>query len=159
MPDVTIRPGTAADAAAATAIARSAKASWNYPADWLERWTSALTIDPEALLPDRSLVAIRDEHLVGVCVLGWQEDSGTLEHLWVDPAQQRRGIGQALMRRALGLAARAGRRRVTIESDPFAAPFYQALGARRIGETPAPMPGAPDRVLPLYELDVSTPST
>ena len=155
MRDVMFRPGTAADALAATAIARRAKAGWNYPPEWLERWTSALTIDPDVLTPDRSLMAIREGHVIGVCVLDWQDEHASLEHLWIDPAQQRSGIGTALVRRALGLVARSGRRLLTIESDPFAERFYQALGARRIGERPAAMPGAPDRVLPLLELDVA----
>ena len=155
MRDVTIRPGTAADALAATAIAHRAKASWNYPAEWLDRWADALTIDPATLTADRSLVAVRDGDLVGVCVLDWPGDHGSVEHLWIDPARQRNGVGAALLRRALGLTARAGRRRVVVESDPSAERFYEALGGRRIGQTPAPMPGAPERVLPILEFDVA----
>lgn len=39
-------------------------------------------------------------------------------------------------------------------SDPFAEPFYLKLGARRIGAVPAPMPGAPGRVLPVLEFNL-----
>lgn len=36
-------------------------------------------------------------------------------------------------------------------SDPFAEAFYLRLGARRVGSVPAPMPGAPERLLPELE--------
>ena len=155
MRDVILRSGTAADAPAASELARRAKASWGYPAEWLERWRSVLTIPAEALTPDRSLVAVHNSGLAGVCVLDSHGEHASLEHLWIDPAYQRRGIGAALVRRALGLVARAGRHRLIIESDPSAERFYQRLGGTRIGETPAPMPGASGRVLPVLELDVA----
>ena len=155
MRDVILRPGTAADAPAASELARRAKGSWGYPAEWLDQWRSALTISPDALTRDRSLVAVCGRALAGVCVLDFPEQHSSLEHLWVDPAYQRRGIGAALVRRALGLVARSGRQRLVVESDPSAESFYQRLGGRRIGETPAPMPGAADRVLPVLELDVA----
>lgn len=155
MRDVILRSGLPADAAAASAVAQRAKGSWGYPAEWLERWSRALTICPEALTDDRSVVAVCSGVLAGVCVLGFHDDRSSLEHLWVDPPHQQRGIGVAMMRRALGLVARAGRRRLLVESDPSAEGFYRRAGAVRIGETPAPMPGAPDRVLPLLALDVA----
>jgi GNAT superfamily N-acetyltransferase len=151
---VTLRPGTAADACDATAVARRAKASWPYPAEWLERWTNALTIGAATLTGDRSIVAMHGSELAGVCVIDWNEHA-SIEHLWVDPRHQRHGIGTALLRRALALASRSGRRRVLVESDPFAECFYQRLGGVRIGDTPAPMPGAPDRLLPILEIDVA----
>ena len=155
MRDVILRSGTAADAPAASELARRAKASWGYPATWLDQWRDALTISPDALTPDRSLVAVCGSALAGVCVLEFPDQHSTLEHLWVDPSHQRRGIGAALVRRALGLVARSGRQRLVVESDPSAEHFYQRLGGRRIGETPAPMPGAADRVLPVLEVDVA----
>ena len=155
MRNVILRSGTAADAPAASEVARRAKASWGYPAAWLDQWGSALTVSPDALTPDRSLVAVCGSALAGVGVLDFSEQHSSLEHLWVDPAYQRRGIGAALVRRALGLVARSGRQRLLVESDPSAERFYQRLGGRRIGETPAPMPGAADRVLPVLELDVT----
>jgi hypothetical protein len=41
---------------------------------------------------------------------------------------------------------------VEIVAEPNATGFYEKLGARRVGAIPAPMPGAPDRELPLYEI-------
>jgi hypothetical protein len=42
---------------------------------------------------------------------------------------------------------------VVIESDPFAAGFYVRTGARQTGTVAAPMDGAPDRRLPVFEID------
>jgi RimJ/RimL family protein N-acetyltransferase len=97
-------------------------------------------------------VAEEDGVVIGVSGI---EDHGArwiLEHVWIDPAHQGRGLGQALVRRCLD-AARAVRPGVVeIVAEPNATGFYEKLGARRVGAIPAPMPGAPDRELPLYEI-------
>jgi predicted N-acetyltransferase YhbS len=72
----------------------------------------------------------------------------------VDPDWHRQGIGGALMRHAVTMASAAGLHRVMVESDPHAETFYRRLGGRRVGDTPAPMPGAVDRVLPVLEFTV-----
>ena len=41
-----------------------------------------------------------------------------------------------------------------VEADPFAAEFYEHVGARRIGE--APSASIAGRVLPLYAIDVTS---
>ncbi len=135
----------------ASALAIRAKASVGYPAAWLEEWRSPLTIRAEYLAATPSLVALSGDTLVGICVLEARGAEGSLEHLWVDPEFQRHGIGGALMQRALALAAEAGLRRVEVDSDPSALAFYQRLGARPCGTRPAPMPGAPERELPVLE--------
>lgn len=59
---------------------------------------------------------------------------------------------------ALEAAADGGAVRVTVLFDPFAEAFYQRLGARRVGAVPAPMPQAPERVLPQLEFALRGPS-
>jgi ribosomal protein S18 acetylase RimI-like enzyme len=157
MTDVTIRPGRPDDAAAASDLAFRAKSSAGYPQEWLALWRDALTIRPDELGTRPSFVAVRGRDIVGICVLETRGHDASLEHLWVAPGLQRHGIGRTLVERVLTLAASAGVRRVEVESDPFAKGFYLRLGARRLGERPAPMPGAPARVLPLlqFTLDAS----
>jgi hypothetical protein len=60
------------------------------------------------------------------------------------------------MGRAIAHAREYGGCVFRIESDPYAESFYRSLGAERVGLVPAPMPGAPDRTLPLLVLDLST---
>ena len=71
-----------------------------------------------------------------------------LEHLWVHPDWLRRGIGRALLARAMEAAAEKGEAALLIDADPHAEAFYLAAGAQRVGAVAAPIAGQPDRVLP-----------
>lgn len=146
-----VRPAVPADATAASALARRAKASQGYPPEWIEQWRDDLTMSRQYLQDHASFVAVSGNEIVGVCVLEARGDDASLEQLWVAPEYQQGGIGRALVERALEAARRAGVRHVEVESDPFAEAFYVRLGARRIGERPAPMPTAPERSLPVLE--------
>ena len=59
------------------------------------------------------------------------------------------------MRHAIATARASGARTLRIEADPYAEPFYQAMGAMRIGETPSG--SIPGRMLPLLHLTLSGP--
>jgi GNAT superfamily N-acetyltransferase len=150
-PNIHFRPAASADAEAATALACRAKASWGYPPEWLALWREALTITPEYLAMHQGLVAVRGNDLVGICVLESRGEEASLEHVWIAPDHQGRGIGRTLVERALEVARDAGIAKVRVESDPFAEPFYLHLGAQRVGAVAAPAPGAPERILPLLE--------
>lgn len=162
--DIAIRPARPEDAEAATRLAFRAKAGWGYPEAWMEQWRGALTIRPDTLRDPLALAAVRGDELLGLCVVerpvqvaaGEQGSlvAGVLDHLWVAPEAQGMGVGRKLIERVLELAAAAGLQRLDIESDPYAQPFYARLGARSVGMRPAPMPGAPERVLHLMELPV-----
>jgi len=76
-----------------------------------------------------------------------------LGHLFVEPEEIGRGHGRALLSHARDEARRRGYRVLVIQGDPNAARFYEACGARRVGEKgSASIPG---RLLPLFELDLS----
>ena len=150
-----IRPARTDDAPRVSGLAFAAKASWGYSSEWLERWRHDLTLTPEYLDANRAWVAEREGVIVGVCVLAVRGDDASIEHLWIAPHQQRQGVGRALIAVALEVAAECDAQRVEVESDPFAEAFYAGLGARRIGTLPAPMPGAPERILPVLEFRIS----
>ena len=143
-----------ADAAELTAVARSAKAHWGYSADWLAAWSADLTLTPEYIAAHQVLAAERDGRLVGVCALEDHQTHWALEHVWVLPSEHGQGIGRELVRRSLALAAARRSGTVQVVSDPNASAFYERLGASRTGAVDAPMPGAADRTLPLYEFRV-----
>lgn len=149
-----IRPATAADAPPLTALARRAKASWGYPAAWLEQWLVELTIAPEYIAAHRVFVAAWGDTLVGCCALEDHSDHWMLEHVWIEPASQGRGIGRSLVEYALAVVSAVRPGAVRLAADPFALPFYYRLGARVVGERPAPMPGAPARTLAMLVFDV-----
>jgi N-acetylglutamate synthase-like GNAT family acetyltransferase len=153
----TLRPATGDDADALTDLAHRAKAHWGYPASWMRKWDAQLTILPGYVEMHDVWVAERDGVIVGMCAL---EDRGArwmLEHVWVEPALHCGGIGTQLVRQALQAAGAQRGRTVELLSDPSATGFYEKLGARHVGEVPAPMPGARDRTLPRYVFDLPAP--
>ncbi|HEX8169803.1 MAG TPA: GNAT family N-acetyltransferase [Thermoanaerobaculia bacterium] len=147
--DFEIRRATPFDAARATDLARRAKAHWGYPAEWLAEWRQGLVLTPEDIARHATFVACIDGDVVGVCQLQQAGGPSMLEHVWVDPDHHGRGIGRALVEHARTHASGI----IAIVADPNAERFYIKLGARRVGEVAAPMPGAPTRALPLLELD------
>ncbi|HET8772840.1 MAG TPA: GNAT family N-acetyltransferase [Thermoanaerobaculia bacterium] len=146
---ISIRRAVPSDSERATELARTAKANWGYPAEWLAAWDADLRITADDIEQHATFVAALDDEVVGVCQLQESEEHSFLEHVWVDPRAHRRGVGRALVEHARSSA----RGVIAIVADPHAEPFYLRLGARRVGEVAAPMPGAPERTLPLLELD------
>jgi GNAT superfamily N-acetyltransferase len=150
-----IRRAEPSDAGTLSAIARAAKASWGYPAAALASWEAALRISPEYLARELVVCALSEDRIAGFYALERREDRWMLEHLWVEPAFQRRGIGRRLFAHALAQVVAPGI--VTIEADPHAAAFYASMGAREVGSIPAPIDGDPDRRLPVLEIEVRRP--
>jgi|SRR5690349_8605697 predicted N-acetyltransferase YhbS len=146
---IEIRRATSNDSQRATELARRAKAHWGYPAEWLAIWNGDLAITAEAIDTHRTFVASLDDEVVGVCQLQEGERGAMLEHVWVDPECHGRGVGRALVQHALSEAHGV----IAVVADPNAENFYVKLGAQRVGEVAAPMPGAPARTLPLLEFD------
>lgn len=142
-----IRRAVANDATRATEVARVAKAHWGYPAEWIALWQNDLSFSPETIEKHPTFVASVDGEVVGVCQLQEGEVGAVLDHVWVDPRCHGQGIGRALVEHALSLS----RGTIAVVADPNAERFYLKLGATRVAEVDAPMPGAPHRKLPLLE--------
>jgi predicted N-acetyltransferase YhbS len=149
-----IRSATADDATTLTLLARAAKKSWGYADTQMQAWQSVLTIDEDALSSMRVWVGEDEGGVVGFYALAGEGRSVQLDHLWVRPGQMGKGVGRTLLTHALAEARAAGAEAVVIESEPNAEPFYIRMGAVRVGEVAAPIEGAPDRVLPILEIDV-----
>lgn len=148
---LTIRQANPGEADQLTSLAHLAKASWGYPGTWIDAWQPELTISPDYVREHRTAVAELDGRLVGVAALEQHTLHWSLEHVWIDPRVQGRGIGRVLVQQVLAYARAHGPDSVRVISDPNAESFYQKLGAVRVGEQPAPMPGAPGRTLPILE--------
>jgi GNAT superfamily N-acetyltransferase len=151
-----LRRAVAGDAARLTALAHRAKAHWRYPSDWMAAWRDDLTLSPSYIEENQVWVAAIESVVAGMCALEDHADTWMLEHVWVDPKYQGRGIGQALVERALSIAFTRRPGPVFVAADPNAAGFYARLGGKSAGTKGAPMPGAPDRVLPLFEFAATT---
>jgi ribosomal protein S18 acetylase RimI-like enzyme len=145
-----VRAATSDDAEALSTLAFAAKSHWGYPPDWMDLWRAELTIRPEYLREHTTFVAAEDGVPVGMCVFEKHgEGECSLEHVWIAPDRHGRGVGRTLVTLALREAATAHMTRMRVVSDPHAEGFYAHLGASRLGDVPSPMPGAPDRTLPV----------
>jgi len=146
---IEIRRAQSSDSERATELARAAKAHWGYPAEWLAQWDSELLMSGAQIERYPTFVASLEGEVVGVCQVQEADGRAMLENVWVDPRCHGRGVGRALVEHARDFAHAV----MAIVADPNAEAFYLKLGAKRVGEVAAPMPGAPDRVLPLLELE------
>ena len=134
-----------------TALCRRSKAHWGYDAEFMRRSADALAVKPAAIA--QGLVVVADDGGVpkGVAAVEPMEEDGVfdLTLLFVEPDAMGRGIGRTLFDAASAMAGSHGGTTMSILTDPSAAPFYEQMGARRVGE--APSDAIPGRVLPLYE--------
>jgi GNAT superfamily N-acetyltransferase len=155
MTTIHIRRAYAAEAAALSALCMRSKAHWGYDEDFLRRCEAELTITPERIARGRVLVA-EDEssELLGMAAAE-PLANGTfdLALLFIEPKAIRQRVGEQLFAAIATHVAREGAKHLRIEADPFAAGFYEKLGARRIGDVPsATLAG---RMLPLFEFEIS----
>jgi GNAT superfamily N-acetyltransferase len=122
-----------AEAAVLTQIALAAKQSWGYPEEWMAQWRPDLTIAPGYIGGSPVWVAEWAGTVAGFLGLVQLEGDWFLEHLWVRPDYQGRGLGRALFSAAVRLARELGATELLIKSDPNAEPFYLKMGAVRTG--------------------------
>lgn len=111
-----------------------------------------LKVTPTAIksAQNRYFVAEQDEDILGfACLIIEAGQQSELEALFVDPQYMRRGIGLALWHAVIEFAVQTGIKRIEIQSDPHALPFYEAVGCQLIGEKVSQ--SIPERSLPLLE--------
>jgi GNAT superfamily N-acetyltransferase len=146
-----IRTARADEAALLTDLALRSKAHWGYDEAFMAACREELTLVPEEIALHRTVVAER-EHDGRVSVIGFgtlegEPPEGAVGMMFVDPAAMGQGVGRLLFEYVIATARDSGFNRLTIDADPNAEPFYLAMGAVRIGETPSG--SIPGRVLPL----------
>jgi GNAT superfamily N-acetyltransferase len=143
-----IRPAWPGEAETISALAVRSKAHWKYSPEQMAVFRSELTVTPEQIPGRRAHVLEEAGCLVGFYTLLPRDAKvAELEHLFVEPTELGRGVGTALFHHACGVALRAGFRDLVIQSDPNAAGFYRAMGARLEREIPSSIPG---RTIPYF---------
>ncbi|MFD5431459.1 GNAT family N-acetyltransferase [Kitasatospora sp. NPDC127067] len=148
-----IRPARPDEAALLTGIALRSKAYWGYDEAFMAACRAELTVDAGVIERSATVVAEHGGQVLGFVSLSGGPPTGSLDQLFVEPESIGRGVGRALFEQARGLAVELGLRRLTIDSDPNAEPFYLAMGATRIGSVPSG--SIPGRELPLLVLDLA----
>jgi GNAT superfamily N-acetyltransferase len=145
------RPARADECALLSDLAFRSKAIWGYPRDFMEQCRAELTISADTF--DDNVLEVMD---LGGDVVGFyslervSDEVVELGHLFIDPGLVRRGHGRRLLERAARTAHGLGFRTLRIQGDPNAEPFYQSMGARKVGTQPSA--SIPSRVLPVFEL-------
>lgn len=142
--------GAASEVLELSALALESKRYWGYDDDFMERCRPELTVVEHDV--DRGMVFVAENdvgELVGFYMLG-DSPRPELSMLFVSPGAIGQGIGEVLVRDALSVANSRGWESLVIESDPFAASFYEHLGATLVGASRSASTG---RTLALYELN------
>lgn len=137
-------------------IAYSAKAHWGYSAEQMGTWASDLSTSQESVTSELTFVAEVGGTVVGFAQLDSSGEHPELVALWVLPQHIGKGIGRALLQEITRAAANACRSIITIDSEPNAADFYIACGAKFVANIPAPITGDPHRVRPQLRLSTSS---
>ncbi|MBC7856748.1 MAG: GNAT family N-acetyltransferase [Pirellulaceae bacterium] len=96
------------------------QAGWNQtPADW-RRFL--------AMQPEGCLVAELDGVAVGTAVVTAFEAVALISMVLVEQEHRGRGVGKALMNRAIQVAEELGCRTIRLDATPLGRPLYEALG-------------------------------
>ena len=149
-----IRAARADEAPLLTDLAIRSKAAWGYESGMTDAFRDELTVDPGSIAPWHIHVAAQGDEILGFYALSVQANgvTGEIELMFVDPGWMRQGIGGALWRHLIGTAQSIGLTKILIDADPYAEPFYRAMGARPTGK--APSVSIPGRMLPRLEVDL-----
>lgn len=153
-----IRSAIESEASLLTELALRSKGHWGYDALFLEECRIDLTITPEYIASHPIFVVEENERVVGFYSLEKQAHGDVeLMHLFVEPDAIGGGYGKRLWQHAVETARELGFQEMVIGSDPQAEAFYQAMGARRVGEVASIVRG---RMLPLlrFTLPLSSAS-
>jgi ribosomal protein S18 acetylase RimI-like enzyme len=115
-------------------LAIRSKSYWNYDQDYLNLCRSVLTVTKEEIKQWPFIVAVANNHICGFAAICETKGEQRLNHLWVDPATFKRGIGKILFMECIRQAKLLDWSQIIIESDPYAEDFYRKMGAEKIGE-------------------------
>jgi GNAT superfamily N-acetyltransferase len=141
-----------------TEIAFTAKRTWKYPESYFEIWKDELTITKEYVSNNIVFVGESDNQVVGfysIVVVPNDFMAGNvlvkkgfwLEHLFVKPSFQNKGIGRMFMEHALSYCEENWIDGLKIFVDPNATGFYEKMGATFIENTSSSIEG---REIPVY---------
>lgn len=153
-----IRIALPGEAEALTAIAFAAKRTWKYPESYFEIWKDELTItngyindnivfvaeNAKQVVGFYSIVTVVNDFMAGNVLV---KKGFWLEHLFIEPSFQRKGIGCLLMKHALNYCKENWIDGLKIFVDPHAKGFYEKMGATFIENSPSSIEG---RAIPVY---------
>jgi GNAT superfamily N-acetyltransferase len=145
---VTLRRARRDETAAMTDLCIRSKRSNGYDDAFMAQCLDELAVREGDLDDGEFWVAEAGSGLAGLAC--WCRDPdgriAELTQLYVAPESQRTGIGRKLAEKVLERARATGVVRIVLDADPFAVPFYEALGFRVTGQSASG--SIPGRILP-----------
>ena len=151
--DRSIRPASHHEAKLLSELACRSKAYWGYSKHFMQACREELTLSPTYIKKHTTFVIAAGQRIKGFYALEQlSPDEIELGYLFVDPSSIRSGYGRKLMVHALRMARKLGYRRMVIQGDPNAEPFYRAFGATFAGTKPSA--SIPGRELPVFHLEL-----
>ncbi len=146
----TIRRADPSEAALLSELALKSKAHWNYAPTIIEASRNDLTITPEYIENNFVFVLEAGDTVMGFYGLQDLEDGAVeLEYMFIAPDAIGGGFGRKLWKHAVTISRQHSYQTIFISSDPYAETFYEAMGARRIGQSENPI--RPGEMLPLMQ--------
>ena len=111
----------------------------------------------ETKLAEWSFWVAEDRSLLGCAAManGADDKTGEIHAFFIAPEAKRRGVGRALWETIRDAARVRGWQRLTLDADPAAVGFYEAMGFHIIGESPSG--SIPGRMIPLMAIDLTPP--
>jgi diamine N-acetyltransferase len=152
MMEMIIRKAKREDAGVLSRLAFRSKAFWGYSDDFLEACREDLTVSPEFIDTSDVFVAELEDEIIAFYSLVRSKVKGELRDFFVAPEMIGKGIGKKLWEHMTETARKLQIQKVFIHSDPNAERFYEAMGAKRIGEVVSSV--FPNRKLPLMEYQI-----
>jgi GNAT superfamily N-acetyltransferase len=146
---LTFRRAVPDDSLRLSELTLASKAHWGYDEAFMERARPDLVVTREYLEANECWVVDNDGEVVGWFSLVDVPGSLLLDNFFLLPGHIGAGLGRQMWQKALARVAGRGADRLTLESDPNAAGFYERMGARRTGSVIAPATG---RELPTFEV-------
>ncbi|HFC05563.1 MAG TPA: GNAT family N-acetyltransferase [Rhizobiales bacterium] len=146
--EIVVRRALTEEAAPLTDLIMRSKRSNGYDEAFMAACFDELSVSAGQLAEQAYWVADCGGNLCG-CACLVEDDirqTGEVRAFFIDPDWQGKGIGRLLWGKLLELATAKSLTELHLDSDPFAVPFYQAMGLKIAGETPSG--SIPGRVLP-----------
>ena len=151
---IEIRAAKVKDAASLTILILRSKQSNGYDEVFMRACRDELRVTPETLSSGEYWVAHCGNSLCGCASLIANHHTavGRIADFFIDPNWQRQGVGRLLWDKIQTRALEQQLTKLYLDADPFAVPFYEAMGFQVAGE--AASGSIKGRMLPRMEIRI-----
>jgi N-acetylglutamate synthase-like GNAT family acetyltransferase len=135
-----------------TEITKKSKAHWGYSEEQIKKWTPFLTISKEYILTNSVYILTQAEQILGYYSYFNNEDNSiTLDNLFITPKYIRKGLGKLLMEDFINRMKNTNCKKIILHADPNSEGFYQKLGFQKIGKFQTSIK---NRFMPIMEMNL-----